>query len=60
MTAKRMSDDAPIEDRLRERGNDPMLAYHSEIPKMWLIEAADEIVRLRADVESLVAREQDD
>ena len=54
-------DDKPIEDRLRacaiqhSRGNKT-----AEIPKRWLTEAADEIVRLRADVESLVAREQDD
>ena len=50
MTAKRMSDDAPIEDRLRERGNDPMLAYHSEIPKTWLRDAADRIDALKLEI----------
>ncbi|MGI9295971.1 MAG: hypothetical protein ACR2PS_18460 [Pseudomonadales bacterium] len=39
-----------IVERLLAGANDPMWANHSEFPKKYLKEAADEIERLRSEV----------
>ena len=51
---------SPIEDILRAYGTFQIWSDVVDIPTAYLIKAADEIVRLRADIESLVALEQDD
>lgn len=48
-----MKDLRTITQKLRDCQNDPMWANHAEIPKLWCKQAADEIERLEALVDTL-------